>query len=169
MALHEPYSDYLNLFLTTQGLKNWQEYISRIFSFYSCAIDKPVIQVEKQDSLLYPFFDKLCVDLEECKALWNRKDMTYLSNHPLIKIKEGIYMITNTNLLTDRIYQCLKFVIFDSIYSAGVLNKKQKRLKSLGEFLGMLGEDFSESELFYDIMHKSFDGVADIMIEGISS
>ena len=75
-------------------------------------------------------------------------------------------MITNTNLLTDRIYQCLKFVIFDSIYSAGVLNKKQKRLKSLGEFLGMLGEDFSESELFYDIMHKSFDGVADIMIEG---
>ena len=30
----------------------------------------------------------------------------------------------------------------------------------------MLGEDFSESELFYDIMHKSFDDVADIVIEG---
>ena len=29
----------------------------------------------------------------------------------------------------------------------------------------MLGEDFSESELFYDIMHKSFDDVADIVIE----
>ena len=166
MVLHEPYSDYLNLFLTTQGVKNWQEYISRIISFYSCAIAKPVIQVEKQDCLLYPFFDKLCVDLEECKDLWNRKDMTYLRNHPLIKRKEGIYMITNTNLLIDRIYQCLKFVIFDSMESGGALNKKRKPFKSLGEFLGMLGEDFSESELFYDIMLKSFDGVADIMIEG---
>lgn len=166
MALHEPYSDYLNLFLTTQGLKNWQEYISLISVFYSCAIDKPVIQIEKQGSLLYPFFDKLCVDLEECKALWNRKDMTYLRNHPLIKIKEGTYMTTNTNLLTDRIYQCLKFVVFNSMESRGALNKKRKPFKSLGEFLGMLGEDFSEPELFYEIMHKSFDGIADIMIEG---
>ena len=166
MALHEPYSDYLNLFLTDQGLRNWNEYISRIFSFYSCAIDKPVIQVEKQDSLLYPFFDRLCVDLEKCKFLWDQKDMTYLRNHPLIKIKEGIYMIINTNLLIDRIYQCLKFVVFDSMESGGALNKKRKPFKGLGEFLGMLGEDFSESELFYDIMHKSFDDVAGIVIEG---
>lgn len=166
MASYEPYSDYLNTFLTTQGLKNWQEYISRIFSFYSCAIDKSIIQVEKQDSSLYPFFDKLCVDLGKCKSLWDKKDMTYLRNHPLIKIKEGIYMVTNTNLLTDRIYQCLKFIIFDTMYSTGALNKKKKTFKSLGEFLGMLGEDFSESELFYDIMHKSFDDVADIVIEG---
>lgn len=33
MASYEPYSDYLNTFLTTQGLKNWQEYISRILVF----------------------------------------------------------------------------------------------------------------------------------------
>lgn len=163
------YSAYLKVFLSKSNVKDWQEYLSCLFSFYQSAISKPIINVERQDNRFYPFFDSLCIECDQCNALWDNHDMNYLRNHPLFRMKEGFYMVLNANLLVDRLYQCLKFNIYDAIKGTGVdVNRKGKTIRDCCSFLGMLGEDFSESQVFYSIMHKTFDGIADAVLDGMT-
>lgn len=168
MSSHNPYNDYLNMFLNRQGVSSWQEYLSSIFSFYTQIINKPIVKIEEEYKTHRYFFDALCVKLQDCKTIWDDHDMKYLRNHPLIKISDCYYMVLNDNLLVDRIYQCLKFQIFEAMLDKKACNAKGKVYSKddYGNFSGNLGEDFSESEIFYHIIEKAFDGIADRLIRG---
>jgi hypothetical protein len=165
MQNNAPYDGFLSMFLKQHNISSWQEYIAVLFSFYSCTLDKSIIRIGANDSQYIPFFDELCINKDKCQDIWDRQDFNYLRNHPLIK-KDCLYLVLNPNLLIDRIYQGLKFSIYAVIKNNNPLNKKGKPLKDFGEFASMLGNDFSEKEVFYYIMRMAFDGIADKSISG---
>lgn len=165
MQNNTPYDAYLSDFLKQNKISSWQEYIAVLFSFYSCTLDKSIIRIGANDSQYIPFFDELCINKDKCQDIWDRQDFNYLRNHPLLK-KDSLYLVINPNLLIDRIYQGLKFSIYAAIKDNNPLNKKGKPLKDFGEFAGMLGNDFSEKEVFYRVMGMAFDGIADKSISG---
>lgn len=166
MSKTSPYDSYLDMLLRKRGVEVWRDYIAIIFSFYTCTLDKSIVQVDETNVVPRAFFDRLCVNVDECNDIWDTQNMLYLRNHPLLKLKEGFYMVLNPNLLVDKIYQGLKFDLFDAMLEGGAVNKKGKLLTDFGVFSSMLGDDFSESEVFYDVVHKAFDGIADKLISG---
>ena len=166
MKENSPYDSFLSEFLEKRGVSSWEEYVSMLFSFYSCTIDKSIVRVDEKDARYRPFFDNLCVKKDKCHELWTARDLNYLRNHPLFKMGY-FYLVLNPNLLIDKLYQGLKFDIYDAIKDNKPLNKNGKLIKDFGEFSSMLGNDFSEKEIFYSIMHKAFEGIADKMISGL--
>lgn len=166
MSSHDPYNSYLEMFLTERGVKCWQDYLTMLFSFYTSTLTSPIVNVDNAN--YWPFFDSLCIEQADCTAIWDHQDMKYLREHPLIKTKDGFYMVLNPNLLIDKLYQGVKFDVFSSMIKGGVVNKKGEVLtkQDFGDFSSRLGGDFSENEIFYDVMQKAFEGIADKIITG---
>ena len=169
MESNEPYKTYLNMFYKEQNIADWKNYIELLLSFYTSTIDKCIVQVDEQNSLVRPFFDSLCIDLtcNEGRSLWTNKNIMYLREHPLLKAKDSFYLVINPNLIIDRIYQSLKFDIFEAMITNNALNKNGKPIKQRTTFFSMLGNDFSEHNIFYSVIEKAFSGIATKMYSGI--
>ncbi len=166
MSKNSPYDSYLSAFLCKKGVSTWQEYVTMLFSFYSFTLDKSIVKIDEKEACYRPFFDNLCVKKDECYELWTTQNLGYLRNHPLLKMG-NYYLVLNPNLLIDKLYQGLKYDIYNAIKDNKPLNKNGNPIKDFGEFSSMLGNDFSEKEIFYTVIHKTFDGIADKMISGI--
>ena len=168
MENNEPYLTYLRMFYKEYGITDWREYIGLLFSFYSSAIDKCVVKIDDQYSNIRPFFDRMCVDLEsnEGHHLWSSMNIMYLREHPLLSVLGEYYIALNPNLIVDRMFQALKYIIFDAMLANGARNNKGKLLTDRPTFFGMLGNDFSETNIFYAAIKKAFSGIADAMFSG---
>lgn len=169
MSTTSPYDSYLKMFLAKKGAKTWQDYLTILFSFYSSTIKTSLVQINDANAVYRSFFNLLCVDYNECVSLWTDQDLRYLRERPLLKMGiEGYYMVLNPNLLIDKLYQGVKFDMFEAMLEGGAVNKKGRPFTKddYGIFLSMLGEDFSEKEIFYNVMSKAFSGIADKVISG---
>lgn len=168
METNEPYSTYLKMFYKEQNITNWKSYIEFIFSFYTSIIEKCIVKIDEKDSYVKPFFDRLCIDLtsDEGHSLWTNKNIMYLREHPLLKANDGFYFAINPNLIIDRIYQSLKFDIFDAMIANKAVSKSGKLIKDRPTFFSMLGNDFSEHNIFYSVIEKAFSGIATEMYSG---
>ena len=97
MESNEPYKTYLNMFYKEQNIADWKNYIELLLSFYTSTIEKCIVQVDEQNSLVRPFFDSLCIDLtcNEGRSLWTNKNITELCTLGLFVVKaylRGIVM-----------------------------------------------------------------------------
>ena len=166
MESNSPYTDYLNMFYNDQQICNWRDYINILLSFYSSTLNNCIVNVEEANQPIRTFLDKMCINLVDCAHIWEDQNIKYLREHPLLKAKEGFYIVLNPNFVVDRIYQALKFSIFAAMEKYGALNKKGKAFKDFPEFSSMLGNDFSETEIFYSGINKTFKGNAEVMFSG---
>lgn len=83
----------------------------------------------------------------------------------MYKIEVDTYLVLNINLLVDKLYQGLIFDFWNIVKENGGQNLKGEVIKGFDDFKSILGEEFSEPELLYDIMNKSFTSDA-VKIEG---
>ena len=160
------YSSFLDSFCIDRGVASWQDYILRLFNFYHASINNPWIKVEGKESAHQAFFDNFSIITEDCKALWDEHDITYLRNHPLYSPKNGLYLLLNANLFVDKFYQNLKFDFASYILSINGCNEKGKPFKSYPDISGDLGTKFSEKNLLYTLIEKIYDGIADSKFTG---
>ena len=160
------YSSFLNSFCTDCGVASWQDYILRLFNFYHASINNPWIKVEGKERAHQAFFDNFSIITEDCKALWDEHDTTYLRDHPLYSPKNGLYLLLNANLFVDKFYQNLKFDFASYILSINGCNEKGKPFKSYPDIAGNLGTKFSEKNLLYTLIEKIYDGIADSKFTG---
>lgn len=165
MESNDPYADFLRIFLEYKKATSWQDYLMKLFSFYSCTLDKAIVKIEDKEKDQIVFFNNLSVKKDECNDIWDGRNLKYLREHPLLKVG-NYYFALNPNFLIDMFYQGVKFDIFNAIKDRNPLNKKGKIIKDFGEFASMLGNDFSEKEIFYRIMNMAFDGIVDVMKSG---
>lgn len=66
------------------------------------------------------------------------------------------YMVLNSMLLIDKLYQGMMFDFADSVLNHGGAYANGKPFKNKGDFNGLLGEVFSECHIFYDTMGLAF-------------
>ena len=152
------YKQILPLFYADKKVTCWQEYIGRLFNFYAQSLKGRFIKVDTADPGDNEFFKQYSVDLKDCVEL--NKDhnaLNYLRDHFLIDCSNQNYMLLNANLLVDKIYQGMRFDVYRTVEAHGILNKKGKKYNGYPDFSSCLGQDFSEPELLYSLIQKTFE------------
>lgn len=154
------FKTYLPNLMQDKGVKNWGEYIMLLFNVYSYSIQNCILP--HGNVFEQKFLSQFVIDLEDAaiSTLWNagNKGIDYLRNHFLFTLSNGDYLLLDANLLIDKLYQGLKFDLFKTIQTHGLLNAKGKPYKDLAEFNSTLGTMFSERHLLYELLAKTYSG-----------
>jgi hypothetical protein len=145
----------LESFLEEKNVSNYHEYLRNVLSFYIEPMmqnRRPSIVVfKKEDEEAKDFLNQFVLDVDKFQI---GDDFKSLRDKFVLKISEGEYMILNHNLLIDKIYQGLQFDFCKTLIKNGALNKKGKKIKDFEEYKSILGNEFSETHLFYKIIEK---------------
>lgn len=159
----------LPAFYEDKKVTSWKQYVGRIFNLYAQSLDSSELDVSRGTEEDYHFFEQYAANPKdaECANLWEGHNaINYLRNHFLYPIGEKKFALMNANFLVDKIYQGVKFDIYDSIQKHDVKNKKGKNYKDRPEYLSVIGTDFSESGLLHALMQKTFAGRYDALYTG---
>lgn len=164
------YSTILPHFYADNKVNSWQDYLARLFSFYSSTLNSHIVTVPDTLPEVQDFFDLFIVDISQCANLWTDNNaITYFREHFLLKLTHNTYLLLNPNLLVDKLYQGLKFMFAASISKHSLPNKKGKPFDAntlTVDFLSQLGEDFSEPHLMYHLFNKIFAKRSSAMFTG---
>lgn len=156
MEADKYYQQILPYFYQDKKLVCWQEYIARIFELYSVSLKGRYISAN--DNLGdASFYEQYCIDVENCVNLTQKHNaLNYFRNKFLFDCGERGYLLLNANLLVDKLYQGMRFDIWSTIKKHGITNKSGKKYNGWPDFNSNLGTDFSEPELLYALMRKTF-------------
>ena len=152
------YKQILPLFYADKKVTCWQEYIGRLFNFYAQSLKGRFIKVDTADPGDNEFVKQYSVDLKDFVELSkDHNALNYLRDHFLIDCSSKNFMFLNANLLVDKIYQGMRFDVYRTVEAHGILNKKGKKYNGYPDFSSCLGQDFSEPELLYSLIQKTFE------------
>lgn len=154
------FKTYLPYLMQDKGVKNWGEYIMLLFNVYSHSIQNCILP--HGNVFEQKFLSQFVINPNDAaiSTLWDagNKGIDYLRNHFLFTLPSGDYLLLDANLLIDKLYQGLKFDMFKTIQTHGLLNAKGKPYKDLTEFNSTLGTVFSERHLLYELLAKTYSG-----------
>lgn len=165
----DPYykKEVLPHFYADKKVSNWQEYFNRIFNLYAQSLQGHKLDMSNGTDEDVAFFTQFKINIEECSNLWEEHNaINYFRNHFLFKLSDKEFILLNANFLIDKIFQGVKFDIYQTIADHGILNKHGKKYNGKPDFLGEIGESFSESHLMYSLMNKTFAGQCDVIYTG---
>lgn len=158
------FKSYIDQMLKDLGVKDWREYLALFLNLYSLVIKSPYVKFDKETSRCFEFFRQFAVDIIELKKIgeWDGdKSLKYLRDHFLVDFDKDVLLILSPDLVCDKLYQGLKFIMWASIRKHGLKHPNGKDFKSFQEFLGLLGNNFSEKHLMEDVIRKSLTGHVD--------
>lgn len=165
----DPYykKEVLPHFYADKKVSNWQEYFNRIFNLYAQSLHGHILDISKGTKEDENFFAQFKINIDECANLWDGHNaVNYFRNHFLCQISDKEFILLNANFLVDKIFQGVKFDIYQTIEEHGILNKRGKKYNGKPDFLGEIGELFSEPHLLYSLMNKTFAGRCDAIYTG---
>ena len=154
-------------FYADKKVNNWQEYFNRIFNLYAQSLQGHKLDISSGSDDEVAFFTQFKINIDECDNLWEGHNaINYFRNHFLFHTSDKEFILLNANFLVDKIFQGVKFDVFNTIFKHGILNKHGKKYSGLPEFLGEVGESFSEPHLLYSLMNKTFAKRCDTILTG---
>lgn len=156
---HPPYDAYLKQMLTDLGLDDWHQYISLIVSIIPDIIKSPYVIFDEKDQWAYDFFAQYAVNFEDFKKQkeWDgNESVKYLRDNFVIRISPNMLMFLSPDLIVDKLYQALKFTMWETISNHNLLTLSGKPFKDYPHFTSQLGADFSEEYLANTILTKIF-------------
>lgn len=152
---HIQFSNYLDEFCKEKGLLTSKDYLDQLFKdvFFGLSsegdISTSLMEVDPicQDTI--KFLDKFSIDTEHYK---HDMDFKMIREKPVLKTGVHRYDFMFMKMFVDKAYTGFLFDMKDVLVKRGLLDERNgyERLKS------MLGEDFSERFLFYNLMKKCF-------------
>ena len=159
------YKEYLNAFCKDKGVKNWREYVLKIFALYDGTLKTNLYISFKENDFEKTFFEQYELADKECNLHFDDYSK-FLNYRPLLKLlrdkfiykpEQNKFLILNANLLADKLYQGLKFELFQTAKNHALLDETGKPVKSFDTFCSNYGRSFSEDKLFARTMYKIFD------------
>lgn len=163
----EIYSKYLPYFYDDYNVKEWKQYVLRLFSMMEATLNNPYVTIEGDQQEDRHFFDQYCVNLSECRNIWEDNNaLSYFRSHFMLKLSRKAYMLLNPNFLVDKFYQGLKFDFFKTLYYHSLKNAKGKVIKNYADFCSEFGSRFSEPVLLYSLMKDVFGEKMDAIFTG---
>lgn len=158
------FKSYLPYFLKEKNVNTWREYVYKLFKYYEQSLNSFIF--DNAD----PFIDQFLIKLNDTdiNTLWSDhiKGLLYLRNKFFFPISNKQYILLNPNLLVDKIYQAIKFDLFNVIRKYSLPNPAGKCYKCFPDFNSKLGETFSESSLLYHIIEKTFSNNKCVLYNG---
>lgn len=148
-------------FLTERGVKDWREYLMKLFELYFKSIG---IKDQPLSSQITPFEEQYAIDLSQMTND-DTLNIMWLRDHFLVKRADGTFLVINNNLIIDKMYQGLKFDLFKTAKNHHLAIEGEE-IKSVDKLNEKLGRDFSEEYLLYDLMDKIYSGLEVIKFKG---
>ena len=147
------------------SVPDWKQYLKSLMLMILNQVKREngrFITIKDGDADL--FIQTMLVKPEKFQRMDYSKAMTYLRGHFLWQMNDGwdtegevpdnVYLLLNSNLLVDRLYQGLVFSFHQSV---NVYRKSQKLdTIEFRVFKSGLGKIFAEPRLFYPIMQRAF-------------
>lgn len=147
---------YLKQFLSCKQVQTYSEYLSHLIGVYGDGLkgDSFGFGIAPDSIEALFFFDSIAYDLsaDPFANLQNNKpdpDYKLLRTRPLIKQEDSTYYPVHLNFFVDKIYQGL---LFDFYQHSSIRDK----YKDFGKFLGFLGQEFAETQLFDQYLISCF-------------
>jgi hypothetical protein len=153
------FKSYLSIFLKEKGISTWQDYLKYIADIYTGKLIKKIIPSVMQlanteeNKELIQWLEGMCVDPSNFEL---DIDFKGVREHPVYKYDNDEYLFLNFNFFIDKIYQGIKFEFAQALIKNNA-EYKGKPIKGVGQFLGIYGECFSESGLFYEVLNHTFE------------
>lgn len=160
----EKNADYWTIvsqFLTERGVKDWREYLMKLFELYFKSIG---IKDQPLSSQITPFEEQYAIDLSQMTND-DTLNIMWLRDHFLVKRVDGTFLVINNNLIIDKMYQGLKFDLFKTAKNHHLAIEGEE-IKSIDKLNEKLGQDFSEEYLLYDLMEKIYSGHEGVRFKG---
>ena len=153
----EEFKIYLDIFLKEYGLDSWATYLRNLLSLYIRKFDRlktpSVISIDSEHKEQIKFLEQLSI---EVKDFSKSEDFLQIREKPIYRLSETDFVFLNLNFFVDKIYQGIQFD-FASVLVKNSATFKDKKIKSRVQFLGIFGDEFSETGLFYKIMEHCFE------------
>ena len=163
IAKQEEYRHYLEQFCQDMGVEDWKQYL-RILGLMITSQVKHGRFLKIKDGETDPFIQTMIVNPRIFQGLEYKEALQYLREHFLWQVNadwdtQGVipdneYLLLNSNLLVDRLYQGMLFSFCSSMNKYRE-KQGQKEIRMDG-FRGKLGKEFSEPRLFYPVMERVF-------------
>jgi hypothetical protein len=154
LTSHKKYSRHLDIFISTLGLTNYNEYLFKIvhpfLNLLTSGTPSPKMHIDDAGEKML-FYSRLTINGKITKT---DKDYKALRQYPLFETEHHIYLFLDYRFFIDKIYQGLLFD-FTAITDIPFSNLKSD-----------IGREFSEHILFYTIMNKCFGQYATTCLTG---
>lgn len=138
-------------FLEEHHVSDWRLYLSHLFELYAYSLKLDGSQLSPEVKAFAEQYAVSLHDLQDDASI----DLNWLREHFLVKKNDGDYLILNNNLIVDKMYQGLKFDLFKTA-EKNYLTIEGTELPTVGKLNELLGQDFSEEYLLYDLMEKIY-------------
>jgi hypothetical protein len=148
-------SNWVSLLLRKYNLPNWESYVRFLLDLFMGALIKeqdatPYFRLDSENDYAYNIVRELTVSTDNYHS---SNDLQGLRAKPIYHVKDLTYLIMSSNMFMDKFYQSF---LFDF---ANIL-KAEKNVTKIGGYPDLkswIGDNFSESWLFYPIMNRCFD------------
>lgn len=148
---------YLDIFLKEYNLDSWHKYLMNLISLYVRKFERlktpSVINVPDEFPDVINFLGDLSVDPKTFKK---SDDFLSLREKPVYRISKNDFVFLNLNFLVDKLYQGIQFD-FARVLVKHSATFKDKVIKNTVNFMGIFGNEFSETGLFYSVMDYAFE------------
>jgi hypothetical protein len=150
---NERFNFYLLKFLKQRHIVSADNYLYQLMTMYLFLQTKkeyPVNQIciGKNDNVNRTFFDNFCI-VPECYE--DSKNLKLLRDNPLLKYRDNHYIIIYNRFLIDKFFTG---IIFD--IAKENISENMPFAKIYGSIKQLIGQEFSERYLFYEIMRRIF-------------
>jgi hypothetical protein len=165
IAMREDYGHYLQHFYQDMGVPDWKQYLKSLMLMILNHVKRENGRfITVKDGEKDTFIKTMLVDPAAFKEMDYVKALKYLRGHFLWQMNAGwdtegkvpnnTYLLLNSNLLVDRLYQGLLFSFCESMNNY----RKSVGLKKISfpVYKSTIGEHFTEPRLFYPIMQRAF-------------
>jgi len=153
----DQFKDYLQIFLKEYNLDTWQRYLFNLITLYTRKFEKlktPFwVYVPNEFPDATSFLQLLTVDTN---SFVKSEDFLNLREKPIYRVDYNNFIILNLNFLVDKLYQGIQFDLARVLFKNSA-TFKGKKIKSTVDFMGIFGEYFSETGLFYSVMEYAFE------------
>jgi hypothetical protein len=163
----EEFKVYLDIFLKEYGLSSWATYLKNLLSLYVRKFERlkttSVIKIKAEHKEQIKFLEQLILNVSDFSK---SDDFLKIREKPVYRLNETDFVFLSLNFLVDKIYQGIQFD-FARVLVDNSATFKGKRIKSRVQFLGIFGDEFSETGMFYKIMEDCFKNSKYIVHNGV--
>ncbi|WP_047451330.1 hypothetical protein [Alistipes sp. ZOR0009] len=160
---HELFSNYLKIFLESNNLKSWQEYLINLLNLYTSKLVNetiPSIEVfQETHTEVTNWLNTLCVDTG---SFMSSNDFLGIREKPLFRFDDNKYLYLNLNFFIDKIFQGIQFDFASALakneieYNGKVIAGYVSNEKGKVGFKSIWGEVYSENHLLYPTLDYIF-------------
>jgi hypothetical protein len=158
------FKPFLEIFLESNGIKNWDEYLFFVFDLYLEMVLYPdgctnKIKIDPDSYFGKKYLSEMSIDVEKYKSNFDFKG---IRSKPVYYQGDNTYNVLAINFFIDKLYQSFLF----DFATALIKHKEITKIKSYPDLKKLIGDQFSEKYLFYAIMDGCFDQIYNKRISG---